>query len=213
VPLTLAVLVLALLGAAAPAFADDQRVAELTSTLCQACHGVDGNSEVGMFPKLAGQQPEYLARQLRDYVQGRRRNEVMQPLLPQIRNSDIGRLAVWYGSQTPKAGVVRDAALAEAGRRLYEDGNEDTGVPACVGCHEPAGEGNARNPRLAGQHAEYIVIEMGKFRAGERTNDRGGIMRAVAQRLSEAEIQAVAEYLTGLGPQAPATATAERGAE
>jgi cytochrome c553 len=182
--------------AATPALADD--VATLVTTVCNACHMPDGNSVVPMFPKLAGQQAEYLEKQLADYITGKRPNDVMAPVIAQIKPGDIKGLAAFYAGQKPAPGTVNDAALAEAGRKLYEDGNEESGVPACVGCHQPAGEGNPRYPRLAGQHQAYTSLEMQDFKTGVRANDKGKVMRAVADRMTEAEIYAVAEYLAGL---------------
>ena len=182
--------------AAAPTPAED--VTTLVTTVCNACHMPDGNSVVPMFPKLAGQHAEYLEKQLADYVAGKRANDAMGPVIPQIKAADIKGIAAFYAGQKPAPGTVNDAALAEVGRKLYEDGNEESGVPACVGCHQPAGEGNPRFPRLAGQHQAYTSLEMQDFKTGLRANDKGKVMRAVADRLTETEIYAVAEYLAGL---------------
>jgi cytochrome c553 len=180
-------------GAAATS---DTRIESLVSTVCQACHMADGNSVVPLFPKLAGQHPEYLAKQLQDILEGKRQNDVMAPILSQFTRADIPGLAAHYARQTPAPGVVRDPALLEMGRRVYEDGNEETGVPSCSGCHEDDGTGNERYPRLAGQHQEYLVQEMSRFRNHSRTN--GKYMQAVSERLTDAEIVAVAEYLASL---------------
>lgn len=187
-----------LVHSAASAAQDGGRVEMLVTTVCHACHMADGNSAAPLFPKLARQRTEYLAKQLTDFVSGKRVNAVMAPFVPQIKAADIEGLAAYYSAQEPAPGVVADPALAEAGRKLYEDGNEETGVPACVGCHEAAGVGNERYPRLAGQHQAYTTQEMLEFKSGLRANDKGKVMRAVAERLSEAEIHAVSEYLAGL---------------
>lgn len=180
------------------AAADAGRVEMLATTVCHTCHMPDGNSTVPLFPKLAGQQPEYIAKQLADFIAGRRINDAMVPFLPQIKTADIAGLAAYYSAQARAPGTVEDAALAAAGRKLYDDGNEETGVPACSGCHEAAGEGSDLYPRIAGQHQTYTAQEMLRFKNGERTNDKGKVMRAVAERLTEDEIRAVAEYLAGL---------------
>lgn len=172
------------------------RTETLVSTVCQACHLADGNSTTPLFPKLAGQTPEYLAKQLTDFLGGKRRNDVMAPVLSQFTAGDIPGLAAHYAAQKAAPGVVKNPAVVEAGRKLYEDGNEDTGVPSCSGCHQEAGAGDELFPRLAGQHQEYFVQEMIRFRTGERTN--GKFMKAVAERLTDAEIAALAEYLAGL---------------
>lgn len=183
-------------GGAASAATVDARTESLATTVCQACHMTDGNSVVPLFPKLAGQHPEYLAKQMEDILDGRRRNDVMAPILTQFTKADIPGLAAYHAQQTPSPGVVRNPSLVESGRRLYEDGNEENGVPSCAGCHEDDALGNERYPRLAGQHQEYLIEEMQKFRDQSRTN--GKYMRAVSERLTDAEIEAVAEYLASL---------------
>lgn len=172
--------------------------APAAATACIACHGADGNSVVPNFPKLAGLQVEYLSKQLNDYITGKRKNEVMAPIIAGLKPRDVPGLASYFATQTPAPGKVEDAALAEAGKALYEDGNIDAGVPACMGCHQPKGEGNARYPRLAGQHQAYTLQQMVDFKSGVRDNDRGKVMRTVAGRLSEQEMKAVSEYIAGL---------------
>lgn len=195
---------IALLAAAAtlastPAFGSDvERGRELARTECVACHGEDGNSVAPTFPKLAGLQPEYLAKQLREYLEGRRTNEMMVPVLEKMTSADVEPLALWFGSQKMSPGTVTDPQLAQAGRAIYLDGNPDAGVPACMGCHLENGAGNPRFPRIAGQHQEYTVQQMLQFRSGERSNDRGRVMRTIASRMTDQEIKAVAEYIAGM---------------
>lgn len=188
---------LALLGAAggtAPAAAH-----ELARTVCAACHGADGNSVAPTFPRLAGLQPEYIAKQLQDYLAGKRKSDVMAPMLVQVNAADIPALAAYFAGLKPGPGTKpADEKLAAAGKALYEDGNTATGVPACAGCHQEGGVGNERYPRIAGQHGAYTTAQMTAFKTGARTNDRARVMRAVAERLSEQEIAALAEYLAGL---------------
>jgi cytochrome c553 len=174
------------------------RASELATTVCAACHGADGNSVVPMFPKLAGQQETYLAKQLNEFVSGKRKNEIMAPIFASIGKGDVPGLAAFYAAQAQTPGTVEDAALAEAGKKLYEDGNTDSGVPACMGCHQPTGMGNERNPRLAGQHQTYTLQQMADFKNGIRVNDKGRVMRAVAERMTEQEMKAVSEYIAGL---------------
>jgi cytochrome c553 len=187
--------VLAASGLSWPAAGAD-RTETLVSTVCQACHMADGNSVIPTFPKLAGQQPEYLAKQLQDLLEGKRNNDAMAAVLSQITRGDVPGLAAYYARQKATPGVVKDPSVVDAGRRIYEDGNEATGVPSCAGCHEDDALGNPRYPRLAGQHQEYFVQEMQRFRKGERTN--GKFMGAISERLTDAEIAALAEYLAGL---------------
>jgi cytochrome c553 len=178
-----------------PAFAD---ATEIASTLCAACHGESGNSQMAMFPRLAGQQPDYTAKQLTEFLSGKRKNEIMAPVLANIKADDVAGLAAYFAAQKPHKGEPQDAALAAVGKKLFEDGNTDSGVPACVGCHQAGGLGNERYPRLAGQHAAYVVQQITNFKAGVRTNDKGRVMRSVAERLTPQEMAAVAEYVSGL---------------
>lgn len=171
---------------------------ELASTVCVACHGVDGNSIAPAFPKLAGLQKEYLAKQLVEYIDGKRKSDVMAPIVADLKRSDVTPLAAYYSLQKPASGNVADAALAERGRTIYVDGNLETGVPACMGCHQEDGSGNPRNPRLAGQHQSYVIDQLRQFRDGTRSNDRARVMRTIASRLDDAEARAVAEYIAGL---------------
>ena len=171
---------------------------ELAATICAACHGADGNSVAPMFPKLAGQQETYLAKQLNEFISGKRKNEIMVPIFANVSKGDVPGLAAYYAAQTQTPGEAADAALAEAGRKLYDDGNTDSGIPACMGCHQANGMGNERYPRLAGQHQTYTLQQMADFKSGARNNDKGKVMRAVAERMTEQEMKAVSEYIAGL---------------
>jgi cytochrome c553 len=184
-----------LLLAAPAAFADAKEIAE---TVCIACHGEGGNSVVPTFPKLAGQHPVYMEKQLLEFLDGKRKNEAMEPFLGNFTKSDVPALAAYYAAQQQTPGEVSNPELLAAGKALYEDGNVDSGVPGCMGCHQANGQGNARYPRLAGQHQAYTLQQMSDFKSGVRTNDRGKLMRAVAERMTEQEMQAVSEYIAGL---------------
>jgi len=185
----------ALLLAAPAAFADAKEIAE---TVCSACHGENGNSVVPNFPKLAGQHAVYLEKQLREFLDHKRKNEMMEPFLESFTKNDVAALAIYYSAQVQTPGEVSNPELLAAGKVLYEDGNVDSGVPGCMGCHQAAGQGNARYPRLAGQHQTYTVQQMNDFKNGVRTNDKGKVMRTVAERMTDQEMQAVAEYIAGL---------------
>jgi cytochrome c553 len=119
----------------------------------------------------------------------------MTPFLPQVSSRDVRKLAAYYASQRAAPGVVQDPALAARGERIYLDGNEDSGVPACEACHEWEGQGNERYPRLAGQHQAYTVKAILDYRSGARDHR---IMRQIAARLTDSEIEAVAEHVAGL---------------
>jgi cytochrome c553 len=180
---------------ASASLADAQQIA---ATVCIACHGEGGNSVVPMFPRLAGLQSEYVAKQLNDYLASKRKSDVMAPVIAGLKADDVPGLAAYYAAQKPAPGKVQDDKLAAAGKALFEDGNTASGVPACVGCHQAGALGNERYPRLAGQHQAYTLLQMQQFKSGARTNDRARVMRAVAERMTEQEMAAVSEYLAGL---------------
>lgn len=178
--------------------ADPERAQAIVSRLCVACHAADGNSMLPENPRLAGLQAEYLAKQLNDFKKGDRSNEVMTPMVAGLGADDISSLAVFFSEKRAAPGSVRRPQLIEAGKKVYNEGNVESGVPSCSGCHYPDGSGTKRFPRLAGQHAEYTLKQMKDFKNSKRENDRGLVMQSVALRLSDAEMEAVAEYIAGL---------------
>jgi cytochrome c553 len=174
---------------------------KLVREVCAACHGLDGNGGqplIESYPRLAAKRPEYLKKQLRDYQSGKRQNLIMVPQAANLTPEQIDELAGYYATQPLKPGIVRNRALVDAGRKVYVDGNVDSGVPACAGCHLPDGTGDGRYPHLVAQHAEYVYGELKKFASGERSNDRGLVMQSVALRMTDAEMKAVAEYIAGM---------------
>jgi cytochrome c553 len=171
----------------------------IAETVCVACHGADGNSVIPMFPKIAGLQEEYIVKQLRDYIAGRRKSDIMGPIVAGLKPDDIAPLAAYFSGQKRKPGASENKAAASLGKLIFHDGNEETGVPACVGCHQAEGSGHNIYPRIAGQHVQYVTQQLKNFAAGERSNDPSRFMRITAKRMSEEEIQSVAEYLVGLG--------------
>jgi cytochrome c553 len=169
---------------------------ETAMTVCVACHGVGGNSADPQYPKLAGMDQEYLMRQLKAFASGKRREETMAGIIAGIDPNDFSGLAAYYGKLTPAPGKVNDPQLAAAGKTIYDDGNTESGVPACAGCHQPNGKGNARFPRLAGQHQTYILKQLADYKSGRRATDP--LMTTVGKRLSAEEAKALAEYIAGL---------------
>jgi cytochrome c553 len=169
---------------------------ETVKAVCSACHGLDGNSTEAANPKLAGMDQEYLMRQLKAFAEGKRRDDAMTTVIAAVDPSDFASLAAYFGRQKPLAGTVLDAQLAAMGKTLYEDGNTDSGVPACAGCHQPDGKGNARFPRLAGQHQMYVMKQLADYKSGRRATDP--LMTTVGKRLTVDEIKALAEYVAGL---------------
>jgi cytochrome c553 len=180
----------------ATALADDPaRAAEIVQGSCFACHGADGNSASPLFPRLAGQHARYLERQLADYRSGRRKSGTMQPMVAELSAADFKALGTYFEGQKPRTYRIDDEAAAAAGRTLYQSGQATTGVPACSSCHGADGRGTETLPRLAGQHARYTENQLRAFAGGERVHAE---MKAIASRLSEPEMRAVAAYLSGL---------------
>ncbi len=168
------------------------------SSLCAACHGADGNSPVPNFPKLAGQSQEYIVKQLTEFKAGVRNDPTMSPMAAPLSETDVNDLAAYFSSQPRAAGVSASAELAARGQKLYMGGDSSKGLSACAACHGPQGAGNgpARFPALASQHATYTATTLQKFKSGERAN--GPMMRDIAARMSDADMQAVSEYMAGV---------------
>lgn len=192
----IAFLVVAVVLAAADVRAD-AAAGEAKAAVCAACHGERGNSRNPEWPKLAGQHPNYLAQQLRDFKSGTRKNEVMSPMAAPLSEADIADIAEFYSVQKREMGMA-DPGLVEAGERLYRGGKTSTGVPACMACHGPAGAGNpaAGFPALSSQHAAYTRNQLRAYRSSKRKT--GQTMQAIAAKMSESEIEAVASYIEGL---------------
>jgi cytochrome c553 len=198
-----ALIALAALGlsVSAPLLADagDPSRGQEISTACAACHGADGNSVNPEWPKLAGQGEAYLYKQLTDYKEGRRENALMSGQVVALSDQDMRDLAAYFASQTAMPGTA-DESKAEVGGQIYRGGNAATGLAACAACHGPAGTGNpaALFPKVASQHARYSADQLRYFRDGTRANDAGRMMRNIARRMTDEEIAAVSEYMSGL---------------
>lgn len=201
------VFALAALTAAAllsgPALAQG-KAQSIAAQVCAACHASDGNSIAPANPKIAGQFVEYLDKQLRDFKgqggkKAARESAVMAGMVANLSDADIRSLASYYASQKLKPAAAADKDLAALGQKVWRGGNAASGVPACAGCHGPAGAGlPGQYPRLAGQYAEYVATQLKAFKEGGRANDANAAMRGVAARLTEREIRAVSEYAAGL---------------
>jgi cytochrome c553 len=190
---------------AAQAQAQDAAKAQtIANQVCAACHAGDGNSTAPANPKIAGQISEYLHKQLVDFkAQGgkkpARESPIMTGMVANLSDADMKGLAAFYAGQQLKPAAASDKSLAALGQKLWRGGNAANGVPACAGCHGPAGAGMpAQYPRVAGQYAEYIAAQLKAFRDGTRANDPNGMMRGVTARMTEREMRAVAEYAAGL---------------
>jgi len=176
----------------------------IASQVCAACHGADGNSTAPANPKIAGQGADYLNKQLRDFkaTGGKkplRESAIMNGMVANLSEADMKGLASYYAGQALKPAAAADKELAALGQKLWRGGYAAGNVPACAGCHGPAGAGMpAQFPRLGGQYAEYVAAQLKAFREGTRSNDANGVMRGVAAHLNDRQIQALAEYAAGL---------------
>lgn len=174
------------------------------STVCAACHGVDGNSPAAANPKLAGQHPEYLLKQMTNFKaadgqQPERANPIMNGMIAAYDEAQMRDLAAYFAAQKQSGEQAKSAETIALGQKLYRGGDAAKGLAACAACHGPNGSGMpAQFPRIGGQFAEYIETQMKAFRDGGRSNDPNKMMRGVAEKMSDAEIKAVADYVAGL---------------
>ncbi|MFI0546744.1 MAG: c-type cytochrome [Brachymonas sp.] len=167
------------------------------TAVCAACHGADGNSGSPEYPRIAGQSPEYLLKQMHEFKSGKRANAIMSGFASQLSDADMRNLSAWISSQAPKPNTAKDKDLVMMGERIYRGGIADRNIPACAGCHSPNGAGiPAQFPRVSGQHAAYTAAQLDAFRSGVRANNP--IMSDVAAKMNDKEIKAVADYMAGL---------------
>jgi cytochrome c553 len=197
------------LGAIAGASAADapkvdvNRGQAIATSVCVACHGADGNSATAAFPNLAAQNQEYLVKQLKDFRPkpgekvAARQNPVMAGIAASLSDQDMVNVAAYLAAQPAKPGVARDAATVALGQKIYRGGIAEKRVPACASCHGPTGEGvPIQFPRVSGQWADYLAAQLAAFQQGTRNNN--GPMHEIAERLSDKEVKAVADYMAGL---------------
>ncbi len=186
--------------------AGDAAAGKAKAAVCGACHGPDGNSAAPTFPKLAGQGERYLVKQLQDIKTGVRPVPAMAGLTDNLSAQDMADLAAYFASQAGSLNQAKKDLVAK-GEQIYRAGLKDRGIPACTACHSPTGSGNAPAgfPRLGGQHADYIAAQLKGYRAAAdgdaagRSNDGDTKpMRTVAAHLTDSEIAAVANYVSGL---------------
>lgn len=192
--------------AAAPLIDGSVEAGKKKSAVCAACHGADGNSASAQFPKLANQNARYIYRQLELFKSGKRKNAIMAAQVAALSDQDMKDLAAYFAAQEIKPGVVPNIELAQRGAEIYHGGEPEHGVPACSGCHGPAGQGNpaAGYPHISGQHASYIAAQLTAYRDGTRGDyATAQIMHGVTRGLSNQDIKALAAYVTGLMPAKP----------
>jgi cytochrome c553 len=185
-----------LLSITAPQAAD-RSVASIVDGRCALCHGPEGESASAVYPRLAAQHPEYIAKQLRDFRDGRRKSDTMSEMAKDLTDGEIAALAGFFAGKPAKARRPGDTDLVAVGKYIYIKGNAFSGVPACATCHGPTAHGTVGLPRLAGQHPAYVETQLKEFNKRARNNDNA-VMHSVASKLTELEISAVSSYLGGL---------------
>ena len=190
---------------------DLARAQQIVTQVCAACHGVEGVSAAPANPHLAAQHAEYTALQLDNFRIGLRKNPVMMAMAANLTPEESRNIGAYFASKKAKSGAAKDKALAELGQKIYRGGNSRTGLPACLSCHLPTGGGvPSQYPRLAGQFADYIYAQLQGFVKGDRGGEvktadgklvedtRGNVMAAIAAKMNDREMRAVAEYVSGL---------------
>jgi cytochrome c553 len=180
-----------------PAKPDAAKGATTAGQVCAACHTSDGSRGLATNPILQGQHADYLVKQLTEFKEGHRDNAIMKPMASQLSADDMRNVAAFFESKTAKPGAAKNKDTVALGQKIWRAGIAEKNVPACAGCHGPTGAGiPAQYPRLGGQHQEYVAAELQLFRSGKRANSPQ--MQAIAARMSDAEIAAVADYAEGL---------------
>lgn len=189
----------------APPKLDLAKAQQTATQICAACHGADGNSSVSANPNLAGQQADYITLQLAHFKDGTRANPIMQGMAATLSDADMRALGVYFSQQKPKGLTAKDPMLVKAAQKIYRGGDQMTGVPACAACHSPDGAGIPKKfPRVAGQYADYTYAQLRAFKNGERGADKAGkdangrIMATIANRMTDDQMKAVADYMAGL---------------
>lgn len=199
----------ALAATGASAVPGDAAAGETKVAVCGACHGADGNSAIAMYPKLAGQNEAYIARQLALFKSGKRANPIMMPFASMLSDQDMQDVGAFYALQKPTPSEA-DEAYVERAQKLYRGGDAALGIPACMACHGPDGSGMAGSayPQLSGQWADYVQAKLAEWRSGTTWGDdqHAAIMPVIAKRLTEEDIAALASYTQGLHTAAPTAA-------
>jgi cytochrome c553 len=185
-----------LVGSNALAQADEARAKKIAGGSCFLCHGAQGESTSEIFPKLAGQHAEYIAKQLAAFKSGQRKSTAMADMVAKLTPDEMLALGKYYEKQPTTRTEAKDTHLAGVGQYIFLHGNKYSGVAACVACHGNDGNGAANLPRVAGQHPGYIATQLKQFDKRERTNDNA-VMHAIASKMTELEMAAVSEYLSG----------------
>lgn len=184
-------------AAAVPNPTEHPNVTQIVQNVCAACHAANGNSVISLNPKLAGQHPEYLLKQLKNFAEGTRANAVMSGMVANLTAEDMQNLAQYFAKQPVALAKAKSNGKGSLGEKIYRGGIAATQVPACASCHGANGAGIPKQyPRLASQHADYTYQQLQAFRTGTRAN--APMMAVIATKMTDAEMQAVADYMQGL---------------
>ena len=200
------VLIFTLMASYSVAAQGDIDAGKLKATTCVGCHGSDGNAIIGQYPKLAGQHADYLVKQLADYklavtssgAQGRS-NAIMAGMAAALSATDMADLGAYFSSLPISGNTTPENVIAIA-EPLYRFGDSDRGIAACISCHGPRGNGTSLSgfPKISGQNAQYIQLQLQAFRSSARNNDLNAMMRSAAVKLNDNEIEALSAYVGGL---------------
>jgi len=183
------------------AVAGDAAAGKAKSAACGGCHGFDGNSPIAIYPKLAGQNEAYIAKQVKDFKANKsRKNEIMKGMVANLSDADAADIGAYFQSQFLSSAATFDADKAAAGRALYKGGDLQKGIPACQACHGPNGSGTAGigYPQIGGQYAAYTLGQLKAFKDGSRSNDDKKLMRDIVAKMSVKELEAVSHYVASL---------------
>lgn len=179
----------------AHAQADEARAKKIVGGVCFVCHGLEGESSSEIFPRLAGQHNEYIAKQLENFKSGKRKSTAMADMAAKLTPDEMAAIGKYFESKPVASEPAKEADLAGMGKYIYLHGNKFSGVPACASCHGKDALGTATLPRLAGQYAGYLEEQLKQFHTRERNNDNA-IMHSIASKMTALEMAAVAEYLS-----------------
>ena len=193
----MAMLAVAAACSGAAAATSSKRINDIVNTRCSTCHGPTGQSSNAEFPKLAGQNVDYLIRQMFNFKSQARKSNEMEKEMAGLTGNDIEELANYFSLQQLIPTPRQDKSLSEAGRSFYMSGDPDRGISACAVCHGPKARGGKLLPRLAGQHAKYLELQLRHFLEHSRTTDQT-LMHSVASKMTDDEILAVSYFLSGL---------------
>jgi cytochrome c553 len=176
--------------------ADEARAKKIVSGVCFVCHGAEGESSSEVFPRLAGQHAEYIAKQLENFKSGKRKSTAMADMVAKLTPDEMVALGKYFEKMTVPVEAAKEPDLAAVGKYVYHHGNKFSGVPACASCHGKEAMGTSALPRLAGQYASYTESQLKLFNQRERTNDNA-VMHSIVSKMTPLEMAAVAEYLSG----------------